>query len=369
VKCKHFGECGSCNLYNLEYEVALNSKKEEVNNLIRDFYNQELQVFKSPSAGHRARAEFKIWHKDKECFYAMTNLEKNGVVLLDECPKVIKSISKVQYPLLEAINKSEILKTKLFSIEFLGTKSAQLLVTMIYHRKLDEAWQKEAKKLEESFNIHIIGRSRKQKIVLSSEYIIEKLNILDKEFSYKYYEGGFTQPNPFVNEKMITWAIEQIKDNGGDLIELYCGLGNFTLPLSRYFDKVLATEISKNSIKAAKENCILNNINNITFIRLNAAETASAISKSREFRRLKDVNLDSFNFSTILVDPPRAGLDEDSIKLVSKFDKIIYISCNPETLARDLKTLTNTHKVVSGAVFDQFPYTKHIESGVYLERV
>jgi tRNA (uracil-5-)-methyltransferase len=168
---------------------------------------------------------------------------------------------------------------------------------------------------------------------------------------------------------MITWAIEQVKENGSDLIELYCGLGNFTLPLSRYFDNVLATEISKNSIKAAKENCILNNINNISFIRLNASETAQALAKTREFRRLKDINLEKYSFSTILVDPPRAGLDEDSINLVKEFKNIVYISCNPETLARDLETLSKSHKVINGAIFDQFPYTKHIESGVYLERI
>jgi len=369
VECKHFGECGSCNLYNLDYQSALKSKKEEVAKLLENFYSKELSVYDSKPSSHRARAEFKIWHKGDSCYYAMTNLEKNGVVLLDECPKVIETIANIQYKLLDAINKSAILKEKLFSLEFLGAKSGELLVTLIYHKKLDNAWEMEAKELEREFNIFIIGRARKQKIVLSQEYITEELEIENKKYKYKYYEGGFTQPNPYVNEKMITWAIEQVKSNGGDLIELYCGLGNFTLPLSRYFENVLATEISKNSIKAAKENCILNNINNISFIRLNASETAQALAKTREFRRLKDINLDKYNFSTILVDPPRAGLDEDSINLVKEFKNIVYISCNPETLARDLETLSKSHRVVNGAIFDQFPYTKHIESGVYLERI
>jgi len=369
LNCNHFGKCGSCNLYELEYNQALNSKKDEVATLLKEFYTQDLEVFNSPSDAHRARAEFKIWHKGDECFYAMTNIDKNGVELIDNCPKVIEPIAKVQNSLLEQINKSKTLSHKLFSIEFLGTKSGELLVTMIYHKQLDETWTQKAKELEKKLNIFIIGRARKQKIVLSQDYVTEKLNINSKEFTYRYYEGGFTQPNPYVNEKMISWAIKQVKDSTGDLLEAYCGLGNFTIPLSEHFNNVLATEISKNSIKAAKENCILNNINNISFIRLNASETAQAIEKVREFRRLKDINLDSYNFSTILVDPPRAGLDEDSTNLAKKFDKILYISCNPETLARDLKELTKTHKVVNGAIFDQFPYTKHIESGVYLERI
>ena len=369
MECKHFGECGSCNLYNLDYQSALKSKKEEVEKLLAEFFNKELSVYDSKSSAHRARAEFKIWHKDNSCYYAMTNLEKNGVVLLDECPKVIDAIANKQYRVLNAINKSSILKEKLFSIELLGAKSGELLVTLIYHKKLDSAWEQEAKELEKQFNISIIGRARKQKIVLSQEYITEVLEIENKKYSYRYYEGGFTQPNPYINEKMIAWTIEQVKENGGDLIELYCGLGNFTLPLSRYFNSVLATEISKNSIKAAKENCILNNISNISFIRLNAYETAQALAKTREFRRLKDINLEIYNFSTILVDPPRAGLDEYSINLAKEFKNIVYISCNPQTLARDLETLSKSHKVVNGAIFDQFPYTNHIESGVYLERI
>ena len=369
MRCKHFGICASCSLFDKEYSSALTYKKNIVQDLLKDFYKSELKVFDSPKSAHRARAEFKIWHSGNRANYAMTNFEKNGVCIINECPKLIDCIQNVMYKLIDYINLVEILKNRLFSIEFLGTKKGELLVTLIYHKKLDDIWQKEAIELEKLFNIKVIGRSRKQKVVISKEYVVEELNIDNKRYFYRYYEGGFTQPNPYVNEKMISWAIENIKNCAGDLLEAYCGLGNFTIPLSRYFNRVLATEISKNSIKAAKENCILNNINNISFIRLNASETAQAIDKTREFKRLKGINLDDFNFSTILVDPPRAGLDSDSINLAKKFDKILYISCNPSTLARDLNELCKTHKIKDAAIFDQFPYTHHIESGVYLERI
>ncbi len=143
-------------------------------------------------------------------------------------------------------------------------------------------------------------------------------------------------------------------------------MGNFTLPLSKYFDKVLATEISKRSIYAAKENCELNSVSNIEFIRLASEEMTEALNKEREFRRLKDVDLDSYTFSTVLVDPPRAGLDMDTIKLISNIKNIIYISCNPETLARDLVKLSKTHNIDDTAIYDQFPHTHHVESGVFL---
>ena len=104
--------------------------------------------------------------------------------------------------------------------------------------------------------------------------------------------------------------------------------------------------------------------------RLSSEEITQALNKSREFRRLKQQNieLDNFNFSTVFVDPPRAGLDDDTLKLVSRFDNIIYVSCNPSTLAENLELLTKTHGVIRTAMFDQFPYTHHIETGVVLTK-
>jgi tRNA (uracil-5-)-methyltransferase len=88
----------------------------------------------------------------------------------------------------------------------------------------------------------------------------------------------------------------------------------------------------------------------------------------REFRRLEGFDLTKYSYDTVLVDPPRAGLDADSVELVSRFETIIYISCNPETLKQNLKTLVETHTIERFALFDQFPYTHHIETGVLLKR-
>ncbi len=274
------------------------------------------------------------------------------------------------WKLLDKINAStEVLKHRLFAVEFLATTTNECLITMLYHRKLDDVWLAEAKLLEDELNCKIMGRSRKQKVILSDEFVTEKLDIDGKTFTYVQYESGFTQPNPTVNVKMIEWAIKQAKKVGhGDFLESYCGLGNFTLPLSHYFDKVLATEISKRSIHAALENCKLNSVENITFVRLASEEMTEALSGKREFNRLREIDLKLYDFSTVLVDPPRAGLDEGTIELISNIENIIYISCNPETLVRDLETLTDTHKVVEAAMYDQFPHTEHVESGVFLQK-
>ena len=367
MNCKHFGICGSCAIFELSYEDELREKEQRVLGLMSPFGVKSLEVFSANESNYRARSEFKIWHDDNGANYAMGRLDKQGATNIIECPKVIVPIEKRMQPLLDTINSSKVLKHRIFSVEFLATTTDEVLITMIYHRKLDEEWEKEARALEKSLNASIMGRSRKQKLILSQEYVTEKLHIDNLDYFYRHYESGFTQPNPAVNIKMIEWAIKQAKKvKGGDFLESYCGLGNFTLPISKYFDRVLATEISKGSIKAAKENCLLNNIDNISFIRLSSEEMTEALNKTRKFTRLKDIDLDSYNFSTVLVDPPRAGLDIDTIELISKIKNIIYISCNPETLARNLESLTKSHTVEDSAIFDQFPHTHHVESGVFL---
>ena len=369
MKCEHFGTCGSCAIFELSYEEELVAKKERVLGLLAPFEVEDLEVFSASDAHYRARSEFKIWHDDNGAHYAMSKLTEKGAFNIVECPKVILPIEKRMKPLLEKINSSEVLKHRLFAVEFLATTTDECLITMIYHRKLESGWEEEAKELENLLSAKIMGRSRKQKVILSDEFVTEKLFIDGQDYFYRHYESGFTQPNPAVNIHMIEWAIKQAKKvNGGDFLESYCGLGNFTIPLSKYFDKVLATEISKRSIYAAKENCELNSVTNIEFIRLASEEMTQALNKEREFTRLKDVDLDAYAFSTVLVDPPRAGLDMDTIKLISNMENIIYISCNPETLARDLVELTKTHNIDESAIYDQFPHTHHVESGVFLTK-
>ncbi len=370
MECKYFGECGSCSIYSISYEDELKDKKAKVLSLLSPFGVEELELFSENDTHYRARAEFRVWHHNNRVDYAMGQLNRRGVVTIDECPKVIFPIYNILSPLLSKINSSKILKERLFAIEFLASTIGDVLVTMIYHKKLDDIWIEEAKELEKKLNISIIGRSRKQKVTISRDFVLEKLFIDNKECIYRYYEGGFTQPNPAINIKMISWAIEQARSiSYGDFLESYCGLGNFTIPISKYFNRVLATEINKRSIQSAKENATLNSITNIEFVRLSSEEMTEALNKKREFRRLKDIDLDSYNFSTVLVDPPRAGLDSATIKLISNIDNIIYISCNPDTLARDLEILTKTHKIESSAIFDQFPHTLHIESGVFLVKI
>jgi tRNA (uracil-5-)-methyltransferase len=373
MNCEYFGACASCTLHEKSYEEQLNFKLQREKERFSSFTDLEFDVIRSEEQNFRNRAEFRIWknydEKDNPTIsYAMNNFDRKAVEI-DSCEIVTSHIKEIMPKLLEKIQNTKILNQRLFTVEFLNSTTNDMLVTLIYHRKLDEDWNTEAIKIQNELGIKIIGRSRKQKVVLINDHIDETLQINGNPFYFQYKEGGFTQPNSKVNVKMIEWVLNNINTSNNDLCELYCGGGNFTIPMSKKFRKVLATEISKTSINSAKTNCELNDIKNIDFIRMSAEEFVEALQEKREFRRLKDIDLKSYNFDSIFVDPPRAGLDDTTRALVKKFDNIIYISCNPETLHRDLEKLTKTHKITNIAIFDQFSYTNHIESGIILNKV
>ncbi|MDN5109903.1 tRNA (uridine(54)-C5)-methyltransferase TrmA [Aliarcobacter butzleri] len=373
MNCNYFGICASCTLFDKTYEEQLNYKIQREKERFSNFTNIDFDIIKSNESNFRNRAEFRIWwekgENNKEILsYAMNDFKKN-ILKINSCEMVSFHIKELMPKLLDELQNDLELSFKLFAVEFLGSSTKDMLVTLIYHKKLEESWIQKAKEIEKRLNIKIIGRSKKQRLVLTNDYINETLNISNQNFFFAYEENGFTQPNTNVNVQMIEWVLENTKNSSKDLCELYCGGGNFTIPLSTKFRKVLATEISKTSIKSALRNCSLNKIESISFIRMSAEDFVQALNKVRAFNRLKDINLDDYEFDTIFMDPPRSGLDDTTRNLAKDFENIIYISCNPETLHRDLEELTKTHKIEKFALFDQFAFTNHIESGVILRKL
>lgn len=373
MNCNYFGICASCTLFDKTYEEQLNYKIQREKERFSNFTNIDFDIIKSNESNFRNRAEFRIWwekgENNKEILsYAMNDFKKN-ILKINSCEMVSFHIKELMPKLIDELQNDLELSFKLFAVEFLGSSTKDMLVTLIYHKKLEASWIQKAKEIEKRLNIKIIGRSKKQRLVLTNDYINETLNISNQNFFFAYEENGFTQPNTNVNVQMIEWVLENTKNSSKDLCELYCGGGNFTIPLSTKFRKVLATEISKTSIKSALRNCSLNKIESISFIRMSAEDFVQALNKVRAFNRLKDINLDDYEFDTIFMDPPRSGLDDTTRNLAKDFENIIYISCNPETLHRDLEELTKTHKIEKFALFDQFAFTNHIESGVILRKL
>lgn len=330
----------------------------------------EPSVFASAPLHYRLRAEFRVWHQGDRFDYAMFDPENpKRPVLMADFPAASATICAAMPLLRERVLASEPLRKRLYAVEFLATLSGEMLITLIYHRRLDEAWEAAARALAAGLEVRVIGRSRGQKVVLDRDWVLEEFDLNGRGLRYQQLEGSFSQPNGGVNRQMLGWACAQAADLGGDLLELYCGNGNFTVALAPLFGKVLATEMSKTGVQAAKYNLEANGVGNAALVRLSSDEVSAALAGRETFQRLKDIDLGNYyRFSTLFVDPPRCGLDPATLELARGFDHILYISCNPETLRDNVAALQSSHRIAAAAAFDQFPYTHHLECGLLLRR-
>ena len=329
----------------------------------------EPEVFASSPAHYRLRAEFRIWHQGDDSHYAMFDPENpKQPVLVEDFPVAAESICALMPRLLARLRGSQTLRGGLFQVDFLATLSGELMVTLVYHRRLGDGWELAARDLASELNAQVIGRSRGQKVVLDRDWLLEELELNGRHLRYQQVEGSFTQPNGGVNRQMLGWACAQAASLGGDLLELYCGNGNFTMALAPLFGKVRATEVSKSSVHAAQYNMAANQVDNLVLVRASSTELADALAGRTVLKRMKEIDLASYRFSTLFVDPPRSGLDATTLEFAAGFDNILYISCNPQTLQENVAALQATHEVSAAAVFDQFPYTHHLESGLLLTR-
>ena len=319
--------------------------------LIEEYYKSKIVINLSPAYGYRSRCEFGY----KNNFYTMYS-PSGDIIYLDIFRVARPSIQALMPKLLNHINKSNILKTKLFQINFRSNRKNRVLVSLVYHKLLDDEIMGLADKIANILNISINLRSKNNLYSTHSDLLEDDIENL--ETILYQTDQSFYQPNHFHMPKMVTKAMSFVK-YPEDLLELYCGSGTFSLPMRKSFNKIFATENNRQSIRCLKKSIDEQNIKNIFHARL-SAEEVSELFAGRVFKRMNGTNISDFNFSHVLVDPPRAGLDDDVIKLISKFENIIYISCNFETYDRDVKNLRG-FTIKNIEIFDQFPNTKHLE--------
>jgi len=326
-------------------------------------------IFASTPLHYRLRAEFRMLHDQQRVDYAMfAAADPKTPVAIDSFPAGDAAICSLMPRLRERLQASNTLKDGLYQVNFLATLSGEMLVTLIYHHALGKRWEAAARSLAEELQVQLVGRSRGQKVVLDRDWLLEEFELNDRQLRYQQIEGSFTQPNGGLNRQMLAWACQQAAGLGGDLLELYCGNGNFTIALAPLFERVLATEVNTASVKAAQYNLAANAIDNVVVARL-ASEDLSAVLAGQETRaKLPPIDFSGYRFSTLFVDPPRAGLDAATLALAAGFDNILYISCNPQTLQENVAALQASHQIAAAALFDQFPYTHHLESGLLLTR-
>ena len=207
-----------------QYPQQLQSKLERIQNQFAEFSPPKIEVFDSPPLHFRMRAEFKIWHNDDDSYYAMFKREQpKHPVRIDQFPIGSQLINQLMQDIMKAVKSTPLLRYKLFQVEFLTTLSGEALVSLIYHKPLGDDWVELAKQLQKNLGINIIGRSKKQRLVLQQDFVTETLTVNQRQYHFQQVENSFTQPNARVNQKMLAWALEHSKNNGGDLVEIECG--------------------------------------------------------------------------------------------------------------------------------------------------
>lgn len=323
VKCNCYNECGGCNFLHINFNDELSIKINYINKLFNTNINT---VLTNNEYNYRNKATFHI--KDGKIGYysEKTNdiIEFNNCLLLDNRINDIYNYLKEH----ELSTISEVIirvTTKDIMIVFKGEKYD--INDIINH-----------------FNITSIYLN--DKLIYGESYIIEKID----NIKYSIYPDSFFQVNKD-NMKIMYDKAREYAGYGNNLLDLYCGTGTIGIYLKDNFKHIDGIEINKDSIKNANINKKLNNINNIKFISGDAS-----IAKNN-------------NYDVIIVDPPRSGLSKKVINFLSKSNakRIVYISCNPKTLKRDIDLLNN-YKIIKLEIINMFNKTKHIECITLLEK-
>lgn len=342
VKCPFYSLCGGCNIMHLSYPSQLKFKKEKVVALLKKFadVNEDVigDIIPTINEGYRNKVTLKV--KEKIGFYKRRSYE---IVDIDSC---LVASSKIN----EIIREIKKLRLKNISeIIIRSTYSGESLVALIATGKIDIDYFK--KNLKERLDNLVVINDEKETVLFGKGYITEKLN----GFYFKVSPLSFFQVNTNGAEKLYEKVLEYADLKGGEnVLDLYCGTGTIGIYLSSKAKKVTGIEINKYAAANAIENSKMNNISNAEFICGDVGKLAKSF---------KNVDL-------VVIDPPRNGLNKNAVENVLKISpkKIVYVSCDPATLARDLNYLKEYYDVKNISMVDMFPNTYHVESITVLER-
>lgn len=190
-----------------QYQSLLADKVAETTELFSALDHPEINVVSSPDRHYRLRAEFRVWHQDEDSYYIMFDPINKEKFRVDYYLPGSELINSLMQQVREYVLENEILRRKLYQVDFLTTLSGEALVSLIYHKALDHAWQQEAKLLKgwlsQHHKVDIVGRARKQKLLIEKDYVTEQLAVDGQTFIYQQIENTFTQPNGVINLSLI----------------------------------------------------------------------------------------------------------------------------------------------------------------------
>ena len=372
--CTTYKRCGGCNLRHIDYEETLNMKQNAVQSLINKYLKTKVIVKNTVAMGnpynYRNKLQFPVG-KDKEnnvCVGVFAN-RTHEIIPIYDCKIQNEKSTKISKKIIDIIKKYNLSvydeNVKKGLVRHIVIKNGlntneYMLILVINGNKLPnekEIVEDLTKKYNEIKSIIVNINKKDTNVILGDKNItIYGENcITDKlgDYSFKISPLSFYQVNPVQAEALYNYAIEESGITKDDIVfDLYCGIGTISIFLSKYVKKVYGVEIVDEAIKMANENAKLNNIKNTTFLAGDSELVFDDLIKNKKI--IPDV---------IFVDPPRKGLDNTTIKniLDIKPKKVVYISCNPASLVRDLSKMEDIHKIKLIQPFDMFPFTSHVE--------
>lgn len=380
IDCATYKRCGGCDLRHIKYEQTLKMKQNAVQALVNKTLKNKIEVKETLGMEnpffYRNKAQYPVGvNKEEEPIIGVFANRTHEVIPIKNC--------LIQNPKSEAIAKFilEFIKEKNISIYNektgkgffrhivikVGIKTNEIMCIFVINGKKFPYEDELVEKLKQNYpEIKTIVKNINMKntnVILGQEninlygngYIEDVLG----EYKFKISPLSFYQVNPKQAEKLYNLGIEMAKVSKEDTVfDLYCGIGTISLFIAKYAKKVYGVEIVEQAIKDAKQNAKINNIENVQFI---AGDTKIV---------LEDLIYNKGIIADIVIfDPPRKGLDNNSINNILKIKpkKIVYISCNPATLVRDLALFEELYEVKTIIPVDMFPFTKHVECICVLE--
>ncbi len=335
-KCPVFGICGGCHLQFIAYEKQVSMKEEVLVDSLTRLGGIEVQL--SPSLTdaqwhYRHRAQFKISREGTIGFFRESSRD---VVLFESCPLMVDRINE----LLQRIKE----KNLAFGLKEIHLSIGDSVAALLKGEALDP------ERSEAFREIGIDSIAVSDTLIEGSGTVAFDLNGL----KYTVSPWTFFQAHWSLNLKVAEFIAGLAAPlEGKKVLDLYAGAGNFSLPIARYAEEVLLVEENPHAVEDGARNLKLNGLKNCKFVK----------SSAEKYRIQK-------KFDMIILDPPRPGLTSEVVKkiLETPSDTIVYISCNPSTLARDLKKLKDMYDIQSVQMIDFFPNTFHIEAAALLKR-
>jgi len=372
--CNTYKRCGGCNLRHIEYEETLNIKQEMVQNLInKSFENNVIKVNKTIGMGnpyhYRNKAQYPIGlNKQGEPVIGVFAERTHEIISINGCLIQQTVSEQIAYAIYKFVKENNISVYNEERTEGLlrhivvkvGIRTGEIMCILVINGNKIPKEQELVEMLVKRFNVKTIVKNINKKntnVILGEQNIVIHgdgyiYDILG-DYTFKISPMSFYQVNPVQAEVLYNTAIEMANLSKEDILfDLYCGIGTIGIFASSYVKKVYGIEIVEQAIEDAKENAKINNVDNIEFFAGDVEKTFEKLMKNKQ--AYPDV---------IIVDPPRRGLDENTINniLAVKPKKVIYISCNPATMVRDIKMLSEKYEIGNIQPVDMFPFTSHVE--------